>query len=399
MPATRDVSTAIASLVFTSGALAQHHGAGAQQEHAPIDWHNEEAALLSDHVQLTFPDQFEKAGEAYFSPDSKWIVFQAIAKPVPGEQAEADYQMFVAPVVYDSNNNITGLGDSIQISTPGSANTCGWFHPLDPSRVMFGSTLVAPTNDDRPGYQRGESRYAWVFPTEMDIVEVIVPAIADASRANEAVPSATPLWKTPAYDAEGSWSPDGRYILFTHVDMMTEDADIFIRDMTTGELWPLVVAPGYDGGPFFSADGQRIVYRSDRAGNDLLQVYVADLEFDATGKPVGISHEHAITENRHVNWGPFFHPSGEFLVYATSEIGHRNYEVFARQIPPAGQPTPTTSLASRRITHATGFDGLPVFSPDGQWMMWTSQRAGAEPGQERPSSQLWVARVGDITPR
>jgi hypothetical protein len=385
--------------VFASATTAQHGGENPSTPAPPIDWQTQETGILSDHVQLTFPEQFEKAGEAYFSPDSKWIVFQAIEKPEPGQQAETDYQMFVAPVLYDQNLNITGLGDAIQLSAPGSANTCGWFHPLDPSRVMFGSTLVPPTNEDRPGYQRGESRYSWVFPTEMDIVESVVPAIAETTHTDEAPQLASPLWNTPGYDAEGSWSPDGRYILFTHVDIDTQDADIFIRDMQTGEQWPLVVAPGYDGGPFFSHDAKRIVYRSDRAGNDLLQVYVADLEFDASGKPVGISHEHAITENRHVNWGPFFHPSGEFLIYATSEVSHRNYEVFAREIPHAGQPKSSGSLASKRLTHATGFDGLPVFTPDGTWMMWTSQRAGAEQGKERPSSQLWAARVNNIDPR
>ena len=33
-------------------------------------------------------------------------------------------------------------------------------------------------------------------------------------------------------------------------------------------------APGYDGGPFFSPDGKRIIYRSDRKENDLLQIFV-----------------------------------------------------------------------------------------------------------------------------
>jgi len=48
-------------------------------------------------------------------------------------------------------------------------------------------------------------------------------------------------------------------------------------------------------------------------------------------------------------------------------------------------------LATRRITHAAGADVLPVYSFDGRNLLWTSQRGPKAQGEERPSSQLWVA--------
>jgi Tol biopolymer transport system component len=45
-----------------------------------------------------------------------------------------------------------------------------------------------------------------------------------------------------------------------------------------------------------------------------------------------------------------------------------------------------------RITHAPGADILPAFSADGKYLIWTSQRAGKAAGEQRPASQLWVAR-------
>jgi hypothetical protein len=45
-----------------------------------------------------------------------------------------------------------------------------------------------------------------------------------------------------------------------------------------------------------------------------------------------------------------------------------------------------------RVTHAEGADVLPAFSADGKWMMWTSQRGPKAAGEERASSQLWIAR-------
>ena len=49
------------------------------------------------------------------------------------------------------------------------------------------------------------------------------------------------------------------------------------------------------------------------------------------------------------------------------------------------------------MTHAGGFDGLPVFSPDNKWVMWTSQRAPEDADLETyvPTSQLWIARYDE----
>ncbi len=80
----------------------------------------------------------------------------------------------------------------------------------------------------------------------------------------------------------------------------------------------LTTAKGYDGGPFFSPDGSCLVYRSDRKGNDLLQVFVADLAFDAAGNIAGLRNERQLTDDANVNWGPYFHPDGRHVVYATS---------------------------------------------------------------------------------
>ena len=95
-----------------------------------------------------------------------------------------------------------------------------------------------------------------------------------------------------------------------------------------------------------------------------------------------------MTDNAHVNWAPFWHPNGRYLVYATSQEGHRNYEVFiidAADDPSAPPRVSRYGTAGRRVTNASGADVLPVFDPTGQMMMWTSQRG------EGGTSQLWVA--------
>ena len=104
---------------------------------------------------------------------------------------------------------------------------------------------------------------------------------------------------------------------------------------------------------------------------------------------VGLSREYQITDNGHVNWAPFWHPNGRFLVYATSEIGHHNYEVFLLDADPGdlegSNGTIKYGTRRRRITHSAKADVLPTFNADGSVMIWTSQR-GAD-----GESQLWVA--------
>ncbi len=349
-----------------------------------IDWREAEKGILENHVQLTFPDRFVKAGESYFSPDDKRIIFQAVEKPKAGQEAEPFYAMYIADVVRDSGGAIASLANIRRLSPPGSANTCGWFDPLDPLTAIFASTLGAPSEGQAPGYQRGTGRYRWMFPPEMRIV------MADLKKAD-----GSPQWEqsiTPligdgkAYVAEGSTSPDGKWLIYC--DLAQNQGDIWVLNRENGDKIPLVTAPGYDGGPFFAPDGKRICFRSDRAGNNMLQVFVADLAFDATGHITGIKEEHQVTRDANVNWCPYFHPSGKFLVFAGSGVGHQNYEIFAvdaGMVDRDGVPQSRYGTNLRRVTFADGADVLPVFSHDGQWMLWTGQR-----GDDR-SSQLYVA--------
>lgn len=353
---------------------------------------------LGEPVQLTTNEDFLKAGEAYFSPDQRWIIFQAIPAPAEGEKPGQHYSMYVARLMRDGAGRVTGLDDVRRLSSDGSANTCGFFNPTKPYEVIYGSTVDPVVDQTRPGYQRGQSRYAWAFPGQMDIVVHRVPEIFKDWSARNAVGRSvlgrSRLISNEGYDAECAFSPDGRFIVYANVDPETRDADLYIHDVSADESWPIVEAEGYDGGPFFSPDGKRLCYRSDRAGNDLLQIFVAELEFDEDGRPIRVAREHQLTANRHVNWAPFWSPDGEFLVYTTSEVGHHNYEVFAIAAPEVGAETPPNTLPMKRITEAEGFDGLPVLSPDGALLMWTSQRGPKAKSGDR-ASQLFIAEIAD----
>jgi Tol biopolymer transport system component len=183
------------------------------------------------------------------------------------------------------------------------------------------------------------------------------------------------LTENTAYDAECAYSPDGKWIVFT--SDRTGDSDIYVMRADGSNQTPIVVAKGYDGGPFFSPDGKRIVFRSDRKGNDNLQIFVADLVFDASGNITGTRNEKQLTDDANVNWGPYWHPDGKHIIYSTSAQGHTNYEIYLM-----------TDEGKRRtrITFSPGADVLPVISPNGKYLMWSSKRSADK------TTQVFIAR-------
>jgi hypothetical protein len=361
---------------------AAHAAPGAAAAADPVDWREAEKGILENHVQLTFSDRFVKAGEAYFSPNSARIIFQAVEVPVAGGEADDFYAMYVADLVRNAAGKVTGIDNIKRISPPGSANTCGWFHPQDPALVLFATTIDPPTESSPPGFNRSSGRYRWMFPPEMRIVMVEMDQ-ADGTAA----PLDIIVERGGAYAAEGALSPDGKNLVFCSLE--SGGGDLFVKNLLTGRVAPVVRADGYDGGPFFSPDGRRICYRSDRHGDHLLQLFVSDLAISDTGEVTGRQREFQLTDNEHVNWCPFWHPGGRHLVYATSEVGHHNYEIFLLDADPGDLPGSTGSVKygtrKRRVTHAEGSDVLPVFNSDATLMMWTSRRS------DDGSVQLWLA--------
>ncbi len=306
----------------------------------------ERETSLSDVVQLT--KGFARAGEAYLSPDAKHVVFQA------SSERDAHYQMYVAEVVWQ-DGRITHTNPPVRISGENSRNTCGYFSP-DGKSILFGSTVGKEKPDEGTGgYKREGRSYVWSFPTGMEIHV--------AAKWRQGDYSSRPITNNDVYDAECAYSPDARWICFTRG--AGKDADIYVMRADGSNAVKVVGAGGYDGGPFFSPDGKRLVYRSDRKGSDLLQIFVADLAFDDAGNITGMKEERQLTNDNNVNWGPYWHPRGKHIVYATSIHGHQNYELYLMR-DDGSQPT--------RITYKDGADVLPAFSPDGKWLLWTSKR-------------------------
>src|SRR5216684_8319463 len=92
------------------------------------DWQKQEAAHLKNIRQLT--RDFARAGEGYFSPDQKQIIFQAEEK----DSGNPFYQIFVMDLDADKYRRVSpGIGRT----------TCSYFSP-DGKKIIFASSHLDP---------------------------------------------------------------------------------------------------------------------------------------------------------------------------------------------------------------------------------------------------------------
>ena len=319
----------------------------------------QEGDFLSRVRRLTIEGR--RAGEGYWAPDGQRLVFQSEREP-----GNPFYQIYTLDL---------GTGDTKRISPGHGKTTCAFFRPGS-DQILFASTHHDPRSrmlqqaelDFRASGQ--ERRYAWDYDPEFEIY-------AASERSGQLIR----LTNARGYDAEASYSPDGQWIVFSSM------RDAYNRTLTAPEQKQLDVDPsyfseiyimrangsgqrrltsviGYDGGPFFSPDGTRIVWRRFDA-----QGLIADIW---TMKPDG-TEARQITDFGAMSWAPYIHPSGEYLLFASNKLGFENFEVFMVDVEGKKEPV--------RVTYSDGFDGLPVPSPDGRRLAWTSNRSGGREGQ------------------
>jgi hypothetical protein len=322
-----------------------------------------EAQFLTNARQLIYEGR--RSGEGYFSADGKFLVFQS--------EREADnpfYQIYLLNLE---------TGDVNRVSPGTGKTTCAFLRPGSDD-VLFASTHTDPEAKTKQKAEfdiraSGKSRrYAWDYDDRMEIFV----SKRDGSNVRR-------LTDAPGYDAEGSYSPDGKLIVFCSLrhaytgTLSPEEkkklevdtayfGDIYLMNADGSNVRRLTSTPGYDGGPFFSPDGQRVIWRRFNEKGDTADVYTMKLD----GSDV-----RRLTDFGAMSWAPYFHPSGQYVIYTANKHGFGNFELFIVDALGAKEPV--------RVTYTDGFDGLPVFSPDGKKLAWTSGRTPEK------NSQIFMA--------
>ena len=299
--------------------------------------------------------------EAYFSFAGDELIFQSTRPPYGCDQIFA----------LDIETAETTL-----VSTGTGRTTCAYYLPDDEWIVYASTHEGGPDCPPVPDHSRG---YVWPIYPSYDIYRTR----PDGSEISK-------LTDLDGYDAEATVSPAGDRIVFT--SMRDGDLDIYSMNLDGSDIIRLTDAIGYDGGPFYSPDGTKIVYRarhpSDPSEIEDYQALLAEglirpskLEIfvmDADG-----SNKQQITDLGAAAFAPFFHPSGERIIFSTNygDPSGREFDLWMVDLDGSNL---------EQITFTEGFDGFPMWAPDGKSFVFCSNRHNSQPGETNVFVTEWI---------
>ncbi len=330
-------------LMACNALLGQGTGTDAQKEQV----------FIENARQLIYDGK--RSGEGYFSQDGMKMTFQA-----ERDDKNPFYQIYSLDFA---------TGDVSLVSTGTGKTTCSWYNWANDNEVLFASTHLDPDAQKKQQEEldiraSGKVRkYSWDYDPTMDMFV-----------RNTKTGKLTQVTKEKGYDAEGAFSPDGKLIVFSSTrsgyegklspeeeKMLGYDpsyfGEIYVMNADGSNVKRLTNQPGYDGGPFFSPDGKKIVWRRFNEKGTQADVYTMNID----GTDV-----HQVTDFGAMSWAPYYHASMEYIIFASNKLGFENFELYI--VDAAGTKEPV------RVTYTDGFDGLAVFTPDGNKLAWTSNR-------------------------
>lgn len=324
--------------------------------------HNPKEPHLRNVRQLTFGGQ---NAEAYWSPDGKYLSYQAAVPGYPDEQ------IFVMKA--DGS-------DKRLVSTGKGRCTCAYFSP-DMKWIYFSSTHEKQPEGQPPvDMSKG---YVWAINKNYSLYRVPFKKTGPLGPPEKLLDLGT-------YVAETTIAPNGKYMVWT--TDQDGDLEIYRSDLDGKNRHRLTEAVGYDGGPFVSWDSKTIVYRRD-AWNDpasekdyrelLAQGMIRPTRLEIwTMKPDG-TDKRQVTHLNCAAFAPFLSPNNRRIVFSSNygDPNKREFDVFS--VRPDG-----TGL--ERITATPEFDGFPMFTRDGKRLVFASNRNGKVRGETNLFVADWV---------
>jgi TolB protein len=340
----------------------------------------EERRFLRNVRQLTFgqpkdaPAGHPEANyaEAYWSPDGKHLTLQSTR----------------GPFVCDHIFSLDLLTNELKfIGTEAGRTTCSYY-TADGKHIIFSSTHETLGADcpPRPDMSHG---YVWpIYPYDIYQADAVTGQIERR------------LTDDSSYDAEGTIDWHTGWLYFTST--RDGDLDIYRGKLTDNgltDIHRLTDEVGYDGGPFISYDGKTVVYRRGKLDTPEAEAEYKDLLAKHLVKPSKLelwamdsdgSNKRQLTSNGAANFAPFLHPDNRTLVYASNVHDteqHRRFELYAMPIDGGQEPV--------RVTYGGEFEGFPMFSPDGRYLVWCSNRNHANARETNVFIAEWIPIVWD----
>jgi Tol biopolymer transport system component len=170
------------------------------------------------------------------------------------------------------------------------------------------------------------------------------------------------------------------------------DIELYTMSLDGSDVRRITRRVGYDGGAFFSPDGERIVWRamypeSPADTADYLQLLerrlVRPSRLEIWVANADGSHARQVTRLGGANFAPFFHLDAKRIIFASNrpDPRSRNFDLYLVNLDGTGL---------ERVTMSPEFDGFPMFSPDGKRLVFASNRHAAQQGETNIFVADWV---------
>ncbi len=276
--------------------------------------------------------------------DATTVASATTQAPAPATQASADSALNVGLAALAAAADATFTAEAVQLqSRPTAARPA-----IQPVGVREGPTLL-------PSLQAASG-------------ELVYFARRDSSAASQPLFEIVTLdlstWEERRFNAGGSSSypqpsPDGRWIAFQ--SDRDGDFEIYLANRNGGQLRQLTQNAVWDRLPAWSPDGDWIVYSSDSRGDQTFDLYRM--------RPTGDERQPLFSDgwrNSHARYSP----TGDAIVFTA---GGRVRDASSWELR-------LLDLASRESTLLTANDirdASPVFSPDGQRILYVTTIGGS----------------------
>lgn len=157
----------------------------------------------------------------------------------------------------------------------------------------------------------------------------------------------------PAKDSAPSWSPDGRQIVFE--SFRDGNWEIYVVNSDGTNLTRLTDDPSGDNSPAWSPDGSKIAFISNRFGNSDILV------MDPSGRNLS-----TLTTSPVPDSDPAWSPDSQSIAFRTWPTSQQaDICLISRD-----------AVTLQCIAENQGENGVPVWSPNGQWLAFYSERGG-----------------------